>query len=68
MTVRPAKLLAEGPSKPVYSQLASTTSPQYTGRWKVSVDSEWKEPRPGQPNWMPEKQPMTKLGGATGAP
>ena len=29
---------------------------------------QWKEPRPGQPNWMPEKQPITKDGGATGAP
>src|SRR5581483_6943984 len=31
-------------------------------------DIEWNEPSPGQPNWMPEKQPMMNDGGATGAP
>src|ERR1700737_2145571 len=31
-------------------------------------DLEWNEPRPGQPNCMPEKQPMMNDGGATGAP
>ena len=41
---------------------------QYTGREKCSSDSEWNEPSPGQPNWMPEKQPMMNEGGATGPP
>jgi len=67
MTSRSAKLLALGPSKPTYRHVGVMVSCQYIGRWKRMRVEEWNEPSPGQPNWSPEKQPMTKLGGATGA-